>query len=211
MSVATPAASLTLRARGVGVSVPQARLLQPTSLEVRTGELVGVIGPSGAGKTTLLRALAGVLQPTEGDVQLGEDPVVLRSTEIGYLPTGETVHEQLTIREALNYTAALRLPHDLSAEEIRARADAVLAELRLTDRAETRLGSLSGGERKRAVFAVELIARPSMLLLDEPATGLDPGLERRLMAILRRVADQGRGVVVVSHATGSLRCATRSR
>lgn len=204
MSAATPPRSETLRARGVGLTVPQRRLLHPSSLEVSTGELVALIGSSGTGKTTLLRALAGVSEPTEGDVVLGEDRLSERSSDVGYLPVGQTVHERLTVREALDYAAALRLPASLPAEELAARAEEVLAELRLTDRADTRIGSLSGGESKRAAVAVELIGRPAMLLLDEPATGLDPGLERRLMAILRRVADQGRGVVVVTHATSSL-------
>jgi len=204
MSTATSPPSETLRARGVGLSVPQRRLLHPASLEVRTGELVALIGPSGTGKTTLLRALAGVSEPTEGEVLLGNDRVAVRSGDIGYLPVGETLHDRLTVREALLYGAALRLPADLPPEEVRARADEVLAELRLTDRADARIRSLSGGEHKRAALALELIGRPVMLLLDEPATGLDPGLERRLMTILRQVADQGRGVVVVTHATSSL-------
>jgi ABC-type multidrug transport system ATPase subunit/ABC-type multidrug transport system permease subunit len=171
---------------------------------VHTGELVAVIGPSGTGKTTLLRALAGVLEPTEGESVLGDHPVTARSAEIGYLPVGDTLHPQLTVREALGYAASLRLPATLSAEEIDTRTGEVLEELRLTDRADARIKSLSGGEHKRAAVAAELVGRPAMLLLDEPATGLDPGLERRLMKILRRVAAQGRGVVVVTHATSSL-------
>ncbi len=79
MSAATPPRSETLRARGVGLTVPQRRLLHPSSLEVSTGELVALIGPSGTGKTTLLRALAGVSEPTEGDVVLGEDRLSERS------------------------------------------------------------------------------------------------------------------------------------
>ncbi len=197
-------ATEVLRAEAVGVDVDGRRLLHPTSLAVGPGELVALIGPSGSGKTTLLRALAGVLDPGTGVVRLGADSVSARSTEVGYLPVGDTVHPQLTVREALGYTARLRLPVDVPAAERARRVEEVLAELRLLERAGTRVGALSHGERRRAACAVELIARPAVLLLDEPASGLDPGLERVLMATLRRIADQGRGVVVATHATSSL-------
>jgi ABC-type multidrug transport system ATPase subunit len=195
---------LTLRARDVGVAIGERTILHPTSLAVGTGELVGVIGPSGSGKSTLLRALAGVSEPTEGAVTLGADHVALRSTDVGYLPEGDTVHDRLTVREALGYAAALRLPRDTGRAEMDERVDAVLQELRLADRADTWIRDLSGGERKRAACAVELIGDPTMLLLDEPGTGLDPMLERRLMVLLRGLADKGRGVLVVTHATSSL-------
>ena len=204
MSTATSAPALVLRAQGVGVAVARATLLRDASLEVRTGELVALIGPSGSGKTTLLKAMAGVAEPTTGEVLLGDEPVAHHSAQVGYLPVGETVHRQLTVREALAYAAALRLPRDLPAGEVDARIEAVLAELRLEARADARVASLSSGEHKRVAFAVELIAQPAMLLLDEPATGLDPGLERRLMESLRTVAGQGRGVLVATHATSSL-------
>ncbi|MBA2346933.1 MAG: ATP-binding cassette domain-containing protein [Solirubrobacterales bacterium] len=204
MSVAVPAATESLVAEAVGMDSGGQRLLQPTSITVRPGELVALIGPSGSGKTTLLKALAGVSDPTTGRVVLGEDNVSARSTDIGYLPVGDTVHPQLTVREALEYTAELRLPTDLGRDGRRARVQETMEELRLVDRAGTRVGDLSNGERKRAACAVELIGRPAVLLLDEPASGLDPGLERRLMTMLRGVADQGRGVVVVTHATSSL-------
>jgi ABC transport system ATP-binding/permease protein len=203
-ATSAPGATEVLRADVVGLDVDGRRVLQPTSLAVSPGELVALIGPSGSGKTTLLRLLAGVSDPTTGGVTLGGHGVSARSTDIGYLPVGDTVHPQLTVREALSYTAALRLDTSLSAAERDARVEATLAELRLGDRADTRVGALSNGERKRAACAVELIGHPAVLLLDEPASGLDPGLERRLMTMLRRVADQGRGVVVVTHATSSL-------
>lgn len=204
MTTSAPAAPELLRADAVGVDVDGRRLLHPTSIAIAPGELVALIGPSGSGKTTLLRALAGVSDPTTGRVRLGEDSVSARSTDVGYLPVGDTVHPQLTVREALGYTAELRLPADLPRAARDERVSQTLAELRLTERADTRVGDLSNGERKRAACAVELIGRPAVLLLDEPASGLDPGLERRLMTMLRRVADQGRGVVVVTHATSSL-------
>ncbi len=204
MATTAPPAPEALTAEAVGLDVAGQRLLHPTSLSVAPGELVALIGPSGSGKTTLLRALAGVSDPTTGVVRLGGDLISARSTDVGYLPVGDTVHPQLTVREALWYTAQLRLPVELGREERERRMADVLEELRLTERADTRVGDLSNGERKRAACAVELIAHPSVLLLDEPASGLDPGLERVLMTTLRRVADQGRGVVVVTHATSSL-------
>ena len=204
MSVEVPTATESLSAEAVGMDVDGQRLLQPTSLTVRPGELVALIGPSGSGKTTLLKALAGVSDPTTGRVILGGDHVSARSTDIGFLPVGDTVHPQLTVREALEYTAELRLPTDLGKDGRRARVQETMEELRIVERADIRVGDLSNGERKRAAVAVELIGRPAVLLLDEPASGLDPGLERRLMTMLRAVADQGRGVVVVTHATSSL-------
>lgn len=197
-------ADAELRADAVGLRVPEGTLLQPTSLAVKTGTLVALIGPSGSGKTTLLRMLAGIATPTEGRVTLDGDPLHERTLDLGWLPVGDTVHHRLTVREALEDAVALRLPESLNRAEAEARVDEVLAELRLESRAQTRIGSLSSGERKRAALAVELIAQPAMLLLDEPGTGLDPSLDRRLMALLRRLADDGRGVVVVTHATSSL-------
>ncbi len=204
MATTAPSAPDVLRAEAVGLDVDGRRLLQPTSLAVRPGELVALIGPSGSGKTTLLRALAGVSDPTTGRVTLGGQSVSARSTDVGFLPVGDTVHPQLSVREALAFTALLRLSTDVKAAERAARVEETIAELRLEEVADSRVGDLSNGERKRVACGVELIGRPAVLLLDEPASGLDPGLERRLMTMLRRVADQGRGVVVVTHATSSL-------
>ena len=112
------------------------------------------------------------------------------------------MHALLTVREALRYTVALRRPDlgSVDSEHI----DEVIAELNLTERADAQLAELSRGERKRAEVAVELIVDPAMLLLDEPGTGLDPGLSRRLMRTLRSIADRGRGVCLITHETGSL-------
>ena len=93
---------------------------------------------------------------------------------------------------------------DTRREEHAAAVDDVLDELRLTDHRDTPIDRLSGGQRKRVACGVELIGKPTMLLLDEPTSGLDPALERRLMLTFRRLADSGRGIVVVTHATSSL-------
>ena len=197
-------AHIALRAVDVSMQVRGKTILHPTSLSVSPGEFVALIGQSGSGKTTLLKALAGVRAQTGGDVYLGDDPVVLRQTDVGYVPQTETIHEFLTVREALRYAAQLRLPSDTRPGELDAAVEEAIAELRLTDHADTRINLLSGGQRKRAAAAAELISKPTMLLLDEPTSGLDPGLERRFMMMLRGLADQGRGIIVVTHATRSL-------
>ncbi|HEX8688861.1 MAG TPA: ATP-binding cassette domain-containing protein [Solirubrobacterales bacterium] len=179
-------------------------ILRAATLTVGRGEMMALIGPSGAGKSTLLRILAGVSAPASGQVLLDGEPIAPRLSEIGYVPQHDTIHERLTVAEALTYAALLRLPADTSEAEIAANVEAVLAELGLSDRAEVRIGLLSGGQRKRAACGVELVGEPSLLLLDEPTSGLDPPLEREMMVAIRAMGDRGRGVVVTTHATGSL-------
>jgi ABC-type multidrug transport system ATPase subunit len=192
-----------LSAVRVAVDIDGRRILQPMSLDVGVGELVGMIGPSGSGKSTLLRVLAGVRDPDEGGVVIGEHWVQSRSTEVGYVPFGTLLHEQLTVREALSYAARLRLGR-VGRDEVDARVQEVIDDLHMQSSAETRVGSLSDGQKRRAACGAELVGRPPVLLLDEPTTGLDVALERRMMRTLRRLADEGRGVLVTTHTTASL-------
>jgi ABC-type multidrug transport system ATPase subunit/ABC-type multidrug transport system permease subunit len=191
-----------LRARGVEVVLPTGRrILGPSSLEVTPGSLIALLGPSGSGKSTLLRTMAGITEPTAGAVLFNAEPATLRVDDLGYVPQRETVHGRLTVAEALRYAAVLRLD---ASSDIDAVIAQVLGELDLTEQADTLIRDLSGGERRRAACGLELVGRPKVLLLDEPTSGLDPVLERRLMLMLRRLADQGRAVVVATHATASL-------
>lgn len=193
-----------LIAAGVSVKVGERTILWPTFLTVAPGEFVALIGASGSGKTTLLKSLAGVKEPSSGQILVGTDPVDLRLTEVGYVPQADILHDRLKVRETLMYTARLRLPSDTSRAECAVAVGEVLEELRLSEHAETFVNRLSGGQRKRLSCGVELVGKPSMLLLDEPTSGLDPPLERRLMSTLRQLSDSGRGIVVVTHATSSL-------
>lgn len=196
--------ALRLDAEAVAMRVGSKQILAETTLSVQPGELVAFIGESGSGKTTLLKALAGVTSPTSGTVSVNGEPVSSRLTDIGYLPQDEIVHPALSVRESLRYSARLRLPADTREEEISATVTRALDELGLQAHADTRIGSLSGGQRKRVGLATEILSRPSLLFLDEPTTGLDPGLESRMMALLRELAGKSRAVIVVTHATKSL-------
>jgi len=188
----------------VGLRVKGKQLLEPTSLSIPPGEMVAIIGESGAGKSTLLKMLCGVTVPSGGQVTLNGEELTTRLTDVGYVPQDDIVHPLLTVREALRYAARLRLPQDVSAEEIEAAVDRVVGELSLEEQADTRIGSLSGGQRKRTGVATELLSRPSVLFLDEPTTGMDPGLETQMMQLFRELAGGGRAVALVTHATKNL-------
>lgn len=170
------------------------RTLRDVSLTIATGELVAIIGGSGAGKTTLLDAIAGVRPPAEGQVRYAGG-----AGSLGYVPQDDIVHRELPLRRTLRYAAGLRLPAGTPPEDAERAVDAALDALALTGRAGQRVGALSGGERKRASIAVELLTRPRVFFLDEPTSGLDPATAAGLMRILRGLAGSGTTVVLTTH------------
>ncbi|OBG32159.1 ABC transporter ATP-binding protein [Mycobacterium alsense] len=184
------------------------QLLDHISLTARPGTLTAIIGGSGAGKTTLSRLIAGYTSPTSGTVtfeghNIHTEYASMRS-RIGMVPQDDVVHRQLTVNQALGYAAELRLPPDTSKADREQAIAQVLEELELTKHADTRVDKLSGGQRKRASVALELLTGPSLLILDEPTTGLDPALDRQVMMMLRQLADAGRTVLVVTHSVSYL-------
>ncbi len=179
-------------------------LLQGVDFRAAPGTLTAVIGPSGAGKSTVSRVVSGAVTPTAGRVEfegrdVHRDFDALRS-RIGMVPQDDVLHRQLTLQQALRFAAELRLPPDMSKTDRDQVIDGVLAELQLTEHKQTRVDKLSGGQRKRASVAMELLTGPSLLILDEPTSGLDPALDRQVMQTLRRLADAGRVVIVVTHS-----------
>jgi ABC-type multidrug transport system ATPase subunit len=174
---------------------------------------MAVIGPSGAGKSTLLGALTGFRPADHGTVQYDGRDLYQNYAElrhrIGFVPQDDILHTALTTRRALNFAAQLRFPQDVSAAERKQRIDEVLNELGLTEHADKRITSLSGGQRKRTSVALELLTKPSLLFLDEPTSGLDPGYEKSVMQTLRGLADGGRSVVVVTHNVAQLNLCDR--
>lgn len=201
--------SVTFEATGITVAIGGVTIVDDVSVALTERSLLGIVGPSGSGKSTLLAALAGLPPPTAGSVSyagrdLYEEGEDVR-TRIGFVPQDDVLHGELPVRRALEHAARLRFPEDVTAAQRRARVDEVLEELDIAHRAEVPVRQLSGGERKRTSVALELLTRPSLLFLDEPAAGLDPGLARNLMELLRDLADGGRTVIVVTHEIANLR------
>jgi ABC-type multidrug transport system ATPase subunit len=204
--VPQPAAGRTngLTAHGLALTVDGHQLLQDVSFTAKPGTLTAVIGPSGAGKSTLVKLIGGAMPRSAGLVAFDGHDVhaeyASMRSRIGMVPQDDVVHRQLTVEQALNFAAELRLPPDTTADDRREVVERVLDELELTPHKGTRVDKLSGGQRKRASVAMELLTGPSLLILDEPTSGLDPALDRQVMTMLRRLADAGRVVIVVTHS-----------
>ncbi len=196
--------TLRLEAEEISITVRARQILAPTSLSIAPGEMVAIIGASGAGKSTLLKAIAGVSSTTTGRITINGQPLATRLTDIGYVPQDDIVHPLLKVVEALRYAGRLRLPRDTTDEELAAAVTRVVDELSLQANTDQLIGSLSGGQRKRTGVATELLARPSLLFLDEPTTGMDPGLETKMMLLFRELAEPTRALVLVTHATKNL-------
>ncbi|MFQ6395776.1 ATP-binding cassette domain-containing protein [Nocardia sp. KC 131] len=192
--------------RHVGVR----QILQELSLSVEPGELVAIAGGSGAGKSTLLEILAGLRPPSAGEVR--HDGVVRGArvsadSRIGYVPQEDIIHLEMPLRRTLRYAARLRLPAGTSAAEADRVVEETMHDLDLADRAEVPVRALSGGQRKRASIAVELLTRPHLFFLDEPTSGLDPSTAADVMRLLRRLSQRGVTVVLTTHEpTGIDRC-----
>ena len=188
-----------VQASGVRVVRGGRRVLDDVHLRVEPGRLVAVIGASGAGKTTLLDALSGVSRPTAGTVLHDGVDRSATAEPVGYLPQDDVIHRDLPLATTLHYAGRLRLPAGTARIELRTRIGEVLEILGLSDRADVRVGSLSGGERKRAGIGVELLTRPRVFFLDEPTSGLDPVTGAGLVATLRGLADAGTTVLFSTH------------
>ena len=171
-------------------------------MTVEPGELVAIAGGSGAGKTTLLEILAGQQPPSAGQVR--HDGVVRGArvsgdSRIGYVPQDDIIHLEMPLRRTLRYAARLRLPAGTSAAEAYRVVEETMDDLDLSDRAEVPVRALSGGQRKRASIAVELLTRPRLFFLDEPTSGLDPSTAAGVMRLLRRLSERGVTIVITTH------------
>jgi len=170
------------------------------SIEVRRGEVVGLVGPNGSGKSTTLAAAAGLLDPFEGDVAaLGllqsADPAGF-AMHIGFVPQSCALYEELTVAENVAFFGKL---FGLAGRDLRRRTVRALSRVGLGDRGGHRVGALSGGLKQRANLAAALIHDPAVLLLDEPTAALDCAARDRFFTDLDRLRDDGHAILFTTH------------
>ena len=184
-------------------------ILDKVSLSIEPNEFVAIIGGSGAGKTTLMTAMSGFDSKVTGRVycngtNLRENFQTLKNI-IGFVPQQDIIYENITLKKMLYYTAKMKMPEDTSTAEIDARIEEVLGMVELSEHKDTYIRRLSGGQKKRASIAVELLANPGLFFLDEPTSGLDPGTEEHLMRTLSKLSkEQEKTIIMVTHTINNL-------
>ena len=189
-------------------SKQQKTILDDVSLTIQPNRFVAIIGGSGAGKTTLLECISGMNDMSEGNVFINGLSIRTSGKQVrslmGYVPQQDIVYDTLTLERMLMYSAKLRMPSDTSEKEIQKKINETLSVVELTEHRNTMISKLSGGQKKRASIAVELLASPKVFFLDEPSSGLDPGTEKHLMQMLKQLAATGKTVVMVTHTVQNI-------
>jgi ABC-2 type transport system ATP-binding protein len=189
-----------IRIKDLRVDYDDLCAVKDLSLEVGPGEVCGLIGPNGAGKTTTMRAMLGLLEPTYGEIEVMGVDVREQPKDVcrivGFMPDFPPVYEDLMVWEFLDMFAA---SYGLDASQRRHAVADHLDMVGLTEKREAMVGELSRGMRQRMMLAKTLIPNPHILLLDEPASGIDPQGRIDLKNILRRLAEEKKTVLISSH------------
>ena len=170
--------------------------LDGLDVDVRSGEIYGLLGPNGSGKTTFIRCLAGLVRPETGAITvLGQEPLrAVQAGRVGYMTQAAALYGDLSVGENLSFFA--KLEGLANAEQ---RMESVLRTVDLGDRRKSVVSTLSGGMRTRLSLAIALLHEPDLLLLDEPTVGVDPVLRQELWTHLRSLASGGTTILVSSH------------
>jgi lipopolysaccharide export system ATP-binding protein len=195
-------APFLIQTRGLVKQYGGRRVVNGVDIHVRAGEVVGLLGKNGAGKTTTFYMIVGLVTPTEGHVYMGDEdvtkmPMYRRARQgIGYLPQEESIFRKLTVEE--NLLAILEtLP--MTEDERDARCDELLKDFGLEHVRENVAITLSGGEKRRVTIARALVTNPSLLLLDEPFSGVDPMAVHDIQEIILQLKERGLGVLITDH------------
>ncbi|MFE2583166.1 ABC transporter ATP-binding protein [Streptomyces sp. NPDC059378] len=191
-----------IRAEALTVLRGSRSVLRGLDFTVPRGQITGLLGPSGCGKSTLMRAIVGTQAKVTGTLEVLGRPAghpALR-TRIGYVTQAASVYDDLTVRQNLDYFAAILDPGRAATDRRRADVTRAIADVDLASHADALAGNLSGGQRNRVSLAVALLGAPELLVLDEPTVGLDPVLRRDLWNLFHHIAaSRGATLLVSSH------------
>ena len=195
-----PNPELVIRARGLSKRFGQLTAVDGLDLSVRRAEVFGFLGPNGCGKSTTIRMLCGLLQPSDGEVevlglQIPRDAETLKR-RIGYMTQKFSLYEDLSVQENLEFLAAVQ---DIDRRAARQRIDELLERYWLADRRKQLAGTMSGGQKQRLALAGAVLHQPDLLLLDEPTSAVDPQSRREFWDSLFELADAGTTLLVSTH------------
>ncbi|MDJ0835861.1 MAG: ATP-binding cassette domain-containing protein [Acidobacteriota bacterium] len=180
----------------VSKSFGSTRAVQDVSFEIPVGQISGLLGPNGAGKTTLIRMIMDIFKPDSGVINLGQGLTGGRKDHIGYLPEERGLYGGTKVRETLIYFAELK---GLKPKEAAANADHFLDQLAMTPVADHKIGKLSKGNQQKIQLISAMIARPRLLILDEPFSGLDPVNANLVAQLIRQLQGDGVTIVLSTH------------
>ena len=184
---------------GVRKRFGETQAVDGLSLTINRGEVLGLLGPNGAGKTTAIRMAVGLLMPDEGSVDLagvGSPRSSVGRGKIGLAPQSIALYDDLTARENLEFLGCL---HGLSRADRRARSSEILERIGLADRAAHRVGTFSGGMKRRLNLGAAIVHRPALLMLDEPTAGVDPHSRNALFDVVEALKADGVTVLYTTH------------
>lgn len=194
-----------LKIHGLKKSFGHVQALSGLDMEVEEGALYGFVGPNGAGKTTAIKVITGLLRPDEGSVEIcGKDALLYREESrefFGYVPDEFGMYDNLKIWEYMEFFAAC---YGLSGLTARNRCEALLDQVKLLDRADFFVDSLSRGMKQRLCLARAMIHDPGLLVLDEPTSGMDPRTRMEFKEMLKELCAEGKTILVSSHILSEL-------
>lgn len=204
---------IKLEAFGLRVSLGGKKIINDISLIIQPGEFVGILGPSGAGKSTLAKALTGQIELDSGYIYYNGFPLsqfsAAFSSTVGYVSQNNLLRPELTVWETLVEQAILRLPNDSNESERVDRIKDVMEMLDIQSLRDSRISNLSGGEAKRVHLGIELLSAPTIIFMDEPLSGLDPGLIHKFMILFKKLCKKGHTVLLTTHTLEQIELCSR--
>lgn len=189
---------MNIKIKDVHKSFDKKEVIKGITMEIESGDIICLLGPSGAGKTTLIRLLSGAIKANEGEIIIGKEkvPSMKAIEQMGFMPQNDGVYNDITGLENMNFFGGL---YGLTGITLKKRVEALLKLLDLYDDKDKLVINYSGGMKKRLSLAITLLSRPKLLLLDEPTVGLDPVLRKTIWKQFKELKKDGVTIIVSTH------------